>query len=165
MTDVVTRFKAGTPGGPPLPPDDREWRPGSSLGSRRSKRLGAARAKDRATIPDRPAVRWEVLAQAGDRCQAHGMHASSCPGQLRGRRWEAHHPFEISDGGDENGIQLALWPDCHARIHSNPGDAIRLGHLASWKTMGDDGRWHAIDQVASACRWLDVPPPPGTVPA
>jgi len=87
------------------------------------------------------------------------MHADSCPGELRGRRWEAHHPWEVSDGGDEGGITIPLWPDCHAALHRNPGDAIRLGLLASWKVPGDNGQWHAIDLVACAARWLDVAPP------
>ena len=103
---------------------------------RRSKPLGRTRTPEATKA-------WEWLRgrtayRASGRCEAHGMHAKSCPGEC----WlvgHAHHVHPRAWGGTDSGSRL-LWvhPDCHARIHSHPAEATERGYLTRGETEGND---------------------------
>lgn len=119
MPEVVTFFKAGTDGGPPLPADDRIGRPGSTLKARPGGlKQGPKRQRTRVDAAYYHAVRVETQCRAGGRCEADGVHHRTCPGVGE----ECHHIIPKGNnyrGPDEVGNTMWVSTPCHHRIHHN----------------------------------------------
>lgn len=119
MPKVEPRFKP-----PKAAPRRRQWNSTLPAGSRR---------RPQGVSLD---VRAEVLARAGGRCQADGLHHPDCPGELGPWDWVVHHVRPRSKGGDDSLDNLIAvwcpgrrgWNGCHG-LHNRPDLARSLGLL------------------------------------